>query len=148
MRLTDAERFWAKVDRSGFCWTWTAQRDRDGYGRFEIAGRRRAAHRVSFEWERGPVPEGREIDHVCRNRACVRPEHLEAVTHHTNVRRGRQTWQGNKCARGHVLTEENIRYHSGDKRQCKSCWLLAHDRARLAALQSREEHRGRLGGAA
>lgn len=83
------ERFWCKVDQETTpegCWTWTAYRSPDGYGRFGIyTGRNAVAHRVSYELEVGPIPDGMNIDHKCHNRACVRPDHLRAVTQKQNV---------------------------------------------------------------
>jgi hypothetical protein len=78
--------FWAKVDKSGDCWVWTSVMHR-GYGVYGSRARRRKAHRWAWEFANGPVPAGLEIDHLCRNRACVRPDHLEPVTHAENVRR-------------------------------------------------------------
>jgi hypothetical protein len=79
---TPAERFWAKVDKAGDCWEWTAAKDRDGYGQFKLDGRMRAAHRVSWEMAHGTIPEGLEIDHRCHNHGCVNPgpEHLRTAT--------------------------------------------------------------------
>jgi hypothetical protein len=82
VRLTPEERFLAKVDKSGECWLWTAAKDRDGYGQFKLDGRMRAAHRVSWEMEHGPIPDGLEVDHRCFNHACVNPSpaHLRTAT--------------------------------------------------------------------
>lgn len=77
---SDPERFWEKVRKSDGCWEWTAFRDRRGYGRFMIERIPRLAHRVSFERANGPIPEGLEVDHMCHNRACVRPDHLRLAT--------------------------------------------------------------------
>lgn len=76
----DRERFWAKVEKSGSCWIWTGHRNDEGYGKFSINGRPRRAHRISYEWEHGEIADAMEIDHVCHNRACIRPSHLRAVT--------------------------------------------------------------------
>jgi hypothetical protein len=89
-------RFWRKVDvpfTPGSCWTWTAGRNGDGYGTFQLtlAPHRYAAvgaHRLAYMALVGPIPEGTEIDHLCRNRLCVRPDHLEAVPHRVNILRG------------------------------------------------------------
>lgn len=84
MNLTekDVARFWAKVDRSGECWLWTAGKSHDGYGRFNYGGRsgfEPYAHRVAYFLECGDLPDG-PLDHVCHVRACVRPVHLRPVT--------------------------------------------------------------------
>lgn len=78
-----AERFWAQVDKSGECWIWTGYLVR-GYGYTKTKGRGGYAHRFAYELEVGPIPEGAEVDHKCRNRACVRPSHLHAVSHRVN----------------------------------------------------------------
>jgi len=74
------ERFWAKVNKTGDCWNWTAYRAPDGYGKFSYNGRIRLAYGVAYELEVGPIPHGMMLDHRCHNRACVRPEHLRPVT--------------------------------------------------------------------
>lgn len=81
---TDEERFWSKVDKSGDCWIWTAATVANGYGIFRIRPGNRVAHRVSYEWKNGPIPTGYEVDHMCFNRACVRPSHLRLLTHTEN----------------------------------------------------------------
>ena len=84
------EQYFEPVTESG-CWLWTSTLNVKGYGQFN--GRRQgvsnAAHRAAYEIYRGPIPEGFEIDHLCRVRSCVNPNHLEAVTHAVNLQRGR-----------------------------------------------------------
>lgn len=82
--LTPSERFWAKADRSGACWEWTATIHKTGYGSFRYEGRIALAHRVAYELIKGPIPEGMQVDHTCRNRACVNPAHLRPVTNKQN----------------------------------------------------------------
>ena len=85
----DRSRFMAKVDTTapGGCWLWTAHRNADGYGVFRFDGQMGGAHRFAYRLLVGPVPEGMELDHLCRVRHCVNPDHLEVVTHAENVRR-------------------------------------------------------------
>lgn len=87
-----------RVEPSG-CWTWTASKNRDGYGSVQWGGLLRRAHRVSYALFVGAIREGYVLDHLCRNPACVNPDHLEQVTHTVNVRRGRAT----------KLTEDDVR---------------------------------------
>lgn len=79
------ERFWIKVDKSGECWEWVAAKNPRGYGIFRYQGSSRMAHRVSYELTTGPVPDGFELDHICWNRACVRPHHSRLVSHSANT---------------------------------------------------------------
>lgn len=83
---TDEERFWPKVDRSGDCWLWTAAMAGDGnaYGVFRMGGRNVLAHRVSYAWAHGDIPDGYEVDHMCFNKACVNPAHLRLLNHIEN----------------------------------------------------------------
>lgn len=79
------ERFWAKVDKSGDCWTWTASTNDAGYGLFRLAGVTRKAHRVAYEITAGQIPAGMNIDHICHVPACVRPDHLRLATTKQNA---------------------------------------------------------------
>jgi hypothetical protein len=80
---TDEQRFWSKVDKSGPCWLWMGCTT-NGYGIFRFRSRNTVAHRVSYEWATGPIPEGYEVDHTCFNHSCVRPDHLRILTHAEN----------------------------------------------------------------
>lgn len=82
-RASDAERFWAKVDKAGDCWVWTGATT-NGYGAFRFNGGARLAHRVSYMWANGPIADGAEVDHMCFNRGCVRPSHLRLLSHSLN----------------------------------------------------------------
>ena len=81
------ERFWSKVDKTDTCWNWIAGRS-NGYGMIQINKKHKYAHRVSYEIFKGDIPEGLELDHLCRNRKCVNPDHLEAVSSRENTMRG------------------------------------------------------------
>lgn len=88
-----AERFWAKVEKTPGCWLWRGSHNMRGYSTFHVeAGRSEPkkvlAHRYAYELLVGPIPDGLQIDHVCRNKGCVNPEHLEPVTPSENMRRG------------------------------------------------------------
>lgn len=133
------ERFWSKVDKSNECWLWTATYGRKtGYGRFGVGNQVvKDAHVVSYELTYGPIPEGLEIDHKCRVRLCVRPDHLEAVTHSENMWRS-PLFNGNKthCVNGHEYTEENTAIHHG-RRECRRCNADRAAEVRWAKSRSR-----------
>jgi len=84
--ITAEQRFFAKVTQDGDCWVWP-HRDKAGYGISFYDGRRWLPHRWAYTFLRGEIPEGLELDHMCRNRGCVNPWHLEPVTRSENARR-------------------------------------------------------------
>ena len=92
MKKTTEARFWSKVDKTGECWRWTASCNSNGYGLFWHGGKLAVAHRPSYEWSHGEIPEGMYVDHRCHTRNCVRPDHLRLVTNAQNQqnRRGAQ----------------------------------------------------------
>jgi hypothetical protein len=77
-------RFFTKVNKTDGCWEWAAGRDSAGYGRFWLDGKTALAHRVSYRLAYGSIPDGKDLDHICWNRGCVRPDHLRPVTHKEN----------------------------------------------------------------
>lgn len=122
------ERFWDKVDlrADDECWNWNAATAR-GYGRFWLATTQRMmlAHRLAYEWLVGPIPEGLTLDHLCRNRRCVNPAHLEPVTGQENTKRGGNSIKTH-CAQGHRFDLKNTNA-SPYGRVCRTC---KRDRAR------------------
>lgn len=125
------DRFWTKVDRRGpdECWEWRAYRSADGYGRFNATRHRpENAHRIAYRLTVGPIPDGLQLDHLCRNRACVNPQHLEPVTVRDNVLRGVSTAASRArqthCKRGHELSGANLRIDGRGFRRCNACKLL------------------------
>lgn len=125
MRGTLAERFWAKVLKSEGCWMWAGAKGGRGYGHIGDQGKVRGAHRVAYEFAKGPIPKGLTIDHLCRQRDCCNPDHLEAVTNKVNILRGVGTGAKNArkahCERGHRFSIENTYTPSKGGRGCREC---------------------------
>lgn len=123
-------RFWEKVNKTSSCWIWTAGtfgRNKE-YGCFYLQGGRKSvpAHRWSYENVIGNIPDGLVLDHLCRVTLCVRPDHLEPVTHQVNILRGtglaaKQARQS-LCKRGHSLEDAYIL--SRGRRDCRQCRIL------------------------
>lgn len=84
MAETEA-RFWSKVDKTPSCWLWTDAEHKSGYGHFKIEGHHKKAHRVSWEFSRGKIPDGLVVDHICHVKLCVNPEHLRLATPKQNA---------------------------------------------------------------
>ena len=121
------DRFWGRVSMGGpGCWLWTGPPDKTtGYARFSVNGKRDMAHRVAYRMVKGEIPVGLHIDHLCRNRLCMNPDHLEAVTCRENILRGvgatAQHARQTHCIRGHLLAGENLYVNSRGSRGCCSC---------------------------
>ncbi|MEU9141689.1 HNH endonuclease signature motif containing protein [Streptomyces sp. NPDC048404] len=145
-RRTPAERFTEFVDTAGPlslirgvhgpCHQWTGSADDSGYARFWLNGRNRRAYHLAYIAAHGPIPTGHEVDHHCRNRRCVNPGHLRALTHRDNVLtssniaayRAAQT----RCHKGHPFDEANTARRPNGTRQCRTCANARKAAARAA----------------
>lgn len=107
------------------CWRWTGALNGEGYSNFSVPGIGRSAHRFAYVAFVGPVPAGLTLDHLCRNRACVRPEHLEPVSNRENVLRGIGISAKNAvkvaCLQGHPYSAENTYVTPDGRRGCRTC---------------------------
>ena len=117
------------------CWEWQLALDKDGYGRFKIHKKGHRAHRVAYEIYVGPIPETMVIDHLCRNKKCCNPLHLETVTTQENIQRGELTIREKSkthCPQGHPYDEENTHFHLSKKgtiwRTCRACWKIQREK--------------------
>lgn len=121
-------RFWRSVDQSAgedACWPWKRPLDRDGYGQVHYLGSGFRAHRIAFCLSGLDIPEGHQIDHLCRNRACVNPKHLEPVLPRVNLIRGDRVKKKTECKNGHAFTGATRVYMVGDEvhtgNRCRIC---------------------------
>lgn len=142
-------RFLAKfaIDPVSGCWNWTAFINEGGYGMITNDRKPRRAHRISYEIHVGPIPNGLDLDHLCRNRRCVNPSHLEPVTRKENLRRSPTACKAGgvttaalvrarkACPQGHLYSVENtVLTNDGKWRKCKECHR-AQERRRYASKQ-------------
>lgn len=144
------ERFWSFVNKAGPvserrpdlgpCWVWTGGGWPSGYGSFRVNGVKVGAHRYAYERLVGPIPEGLVVDHLCFNRSCVRPAHLEVVTFRENILRGDNTAaqfaRRSNCLRGHCFDPPNGYITSQGARGCRACDRIRSARKRSRAKQA------------
>lgn len=154
--LTDFERFKRSIDKNDEtgCWIWRLSLDKDGYGNFKIGSRKdgtrrtERAHRWSYDYHIGITDKKLTIDHLCRNRACVNPSHLEEVTTQINTKRGIRA-TATHCKNGHPFSGENLLINlKTNKRRCKKCsiecikkWNREHPESVLAIQKRYREKR-------
>lgn len=122
------DRFWPKVDKTETCWIWTGAKDPNGYGRVNQGGhngRAKLAHRVACELSGRTLDPSLQLDHLCRNPSCVRPDHLEEVTSRENTMRGVHPWvlicKTGRCRRGHDRSPENVYINARGRPICRPC---------------------------
>lgn len=121
----------AQIEVSGECWIWTGGANDKDYPYVKIGGRMRRAHRVSYTIFVEPIPDGLEIDHVCKTRRCINPAHLEPVTQLVNLQRGdslnhthlmaQSRRAKTHCPHGHPYSVENTRITKRGHRLCREC---------------------------
>lgn len=155
------ELFWSKVDKSSAapCWLWRGYVNPEGYGRFQAKKYKTIqAHRIAFMETKGKIPEGTELDHLCRVRNCVNPDHLEPVKHRENCKRGlvgetaaKRQAAKTHCPKGHEYTPENTYvapkaytqnkkargYVHQAKTPSRACKICRREAARLSARKRR-----------
>lgn len=120
-------RFWRRVEKTSTCWFWMGGKHQKGYGQFLLTWHPKAtipAHAFSYQLFKGPIPEGYEIDHLCRTPQCVNPDHLEAVPHRINSLRGLAGLKDSiktHCPKGHPYSGANLYVNPKGHRVCRTC---------------------------
>lgn len=146
MGRTDSERFWQKVwhDEDTGCWVWLASLS-SGYGQFYTGAgdqkKKWKSHRYAYEVMIGPIPEGLDLDHLCRNRACINPYHLDPVPNDVNHLRATSFALQGACQRGHVDNPRNTRTFPSGKKYCRVC-ALERQRANIERHRRQDDADG------
>lgn len=129
------KRFWNKVRKTKSCWVWKAYKDEKGYGIFHLEGAKKA-HRIAYEFIKGPIRRGFEIDHLCENKSCVNPDHLEQVTTRVNTHRAKNTIAHKNaskthCPKGHAYISENLIISNNGYNGARRCRTCKNEQERL-----------------
>lgn len=124
---SDFKRFVSRIDFTPTCWFWTCKPD-NGYGRFWLNRKSQLAHRIAYLIWHGEIPKEKQLDHLCRNRNCINPAHLEPVSIKENVLRGEgitaQNARKTHCKMNHELTQSNLYSSKRGSRVCAKCQLI------------------------
>lgn len=122
-------RFWSRIKQDGECWRWVGGTDHYGYGRLYVNKYPAKAHRFAYELLRHDIPDGLVIDHLCENRWCVNPWHMEPVTQAVNVTRANRKAAARRtaCSKGHPYNDINTRF-TDTQRVCRICKREADSR--------------------
>ncbi len=125
MTALEVARFWELVQFSEDCWEWLGYKTPDGYGQLTVNKTNAMAHRIALFVAGIAIPAGEHVDHLCRNRSCVNPDHLEPVTRRENILRGigitAKNHKKTECLRGHPLSGANLYVRPEGQRQCVEC---------------------------
>lgn len=125
MKVESMERFWQKVEKTERCWLWRGAVDNNGYGRFRLNGKTVYAHRLAYKLSVHSIETDMTLDHLCRNRQCVNPDHLEQVTNKENILRGQapsaKAARRTTCLNGHVYDDANTYWRKNGQRVCRVC---------------------------
>ena len=129
-KIAVEHRIWSKIrKRPNGCWEWIGAKNSGGYGSIKDSGKNRKTHRVMWEIQVGGLTPGLTLDHLCRNRTCCNPDHLEEVSLKENILRGEGVYAKNKrkthCKSGHKFTEKNTYQRLTGQRACRKCQVVA-----------------------
>lgn len=128
------DRFWSKVDSAGECWIWIGAKGKGGYGNFWTGQGYANAHKFLYTQVYGPVQNGLQLDHLCKNTLCVRPLHLEVVPPKLNCQRGKGS--RTHCPQGHEYNQQNtyveVTKRGHEQRHCRECGRVRAAARRLS----------------